>query len=158
MDPLATAGDFLSALDEGHRPLFELMMRKALSLGYKMSRDKTRCPSYSFSSRKYGTTILRVIDDGKRRYIRLKFFGSASYPPAFEAALKRTIEEYDFKYTGCYGCGSCATPIGYRIEYPDGREYFRCGRELVEIFDIDEAAARDAERLMEEQTAYFEGR
>ncbi len=44
----------------------------------------------------------------------------------------------------------------YRIAYDDGRVYFRCGLELIEILDIDGAIAAEVVRLIGEQATYYE--
>lgn len=74
----------------------------------------------------------------------------------FQNAIKNVIEEYDSKYTGCYGCGRCERKLeGYTYIYQDGRQVFRCGRELVPIYDYDEASIEEIKKLMNEQDEFY---
>lgn len=148
--------DVLQSQSPESQQTYRAIVRRALDLGYRVRKDKTKTPSYSLYSPEFRQTVLRVTDDGKRVSLRLKFFGVEVYPRRLEEALKRTIEEYDFRYTGCYGCGRCtAEPLGYTISYEDGRRYFRCGFELIAIHDLDEELGKEIEVIVEEQTRYW---
>lgn len=39
--------------------------------------------------------------------LRLQFFAATEYTEIFERGIKNVIEDFDGKYTGCYGCGKC---------------------------------------------------
>lgn len=151
--------DILHKVSDEEARRYRRLAEKALSLGYRVQKDRTKTPSYSFVSRRYRQTLLRLVDDGKKVGMRIKFYGVRGYSEVFQEALKRTIEEYDFRYTGCYGCGRCQNgPLGYTVDYPDGRRYFRCGQELIEFQVLDDATLIEAERLMEGQTQDWEER
>ena len=155
----ANYDELIQKLGDKQQAAFLAIAAKAVSLGYKPRKDRTKTPAYSFVSGKYRQTILRIIDDGKRVFIRIKFYGAPRWSEEFDQALKRTIEESNFRYTGCYGCGRCpGAPVGYHIRYDDGRQYFRCGMELIEFHDLDDSTLGEAERLLELQTGYWEAR
>jgi hypothetical protein len=62
---------------------------------------------------------------------------------------------YDFRYTGCYGCGKCDGTRGYHYRYPDGREFYRCGSELIEIDDIRGVPVGELLALFKAQHGYY---
>lgn len=87
--------------------------------------------------------------------MRLKFFAAGTYSRFFEDALKATIEEYDFRYTGCYGCEKCDGTRGYTIRYPEGRKYFRCGLELIDLPGLSAAELPELLALFRRQHEFF---
>jgi hypothetical protein len=87
--------------------------------------------------------------------LRIKFFASPAYSNFFQEAIRATIEEYDYKYIGCYGCGDCNGTQGYWYRYPDGREYYRCGKELIEIFDTRNMPLEELLDLLKRQHEFF---
>lgn len=149
--------DVLHGQNDETQQIYRTVVQRALDLGYRVLKDRTKTPSYSLYSPQFRQTILRVTDDGKKVSLRLKFFGVTGYSRRLDAALKRTIEQYDFRYTGCYGCGRCtAETLGYTISYEDGRSYFRCGFELIEIHDLNPELGKEIEGVVEEQTRYWQ--
>lgn len=125
--------DFLSLLTPADLPVFTAAAEYAFSLGYRAKRDQTKDLNYSFMHRQVKPLIMRFSILRGQPVIRLKFFAASHYSRFFEDALKATIEEYNFRYTGCYDCEKCDGTRGYIIRYPEGREYFRCGLELIEL-------------------------
>lgn len=149
--------DVLHSQTEETQQIYRTIVQRALDLGYRVRKDRTKTPSYSLYSPKFRQTILRVTDDGKKVSLRLKFYGAKGYSRRLDQALKRTIEEYDFRYTGCYGCGRCVgEPLGYQIAYEDGRREFRCGFELIEILGLDPELGKEIEGVVEAQTRYWQ--
>jgi hypothetical protein len=65
------------------------------------------------------------------------------------------IEEFGGKYTGCYGCGRCDGTEGYTFVYPDGRQVFRCGSELISVFDFGEKDIPEIKNLMKVQDDFY---
>ena len=110
--------DFFAALNETQVPLFSTIAEYAFGLGYRARRDKTKDLNYSFLHRGVKPLILRFSILKGQPVVRLKFFAATQYSRFFEDALKATIEEYDFRYTGCYGCEKCDGSQGYTIRYP----------------------------------------
>ena len=125
--------EFFAALNPSEKTLFSAIAESAFSLGYRVRRDQTKDLNYSFLHRQVRPLILRFSILKGRAVVRLKFFAASQYSAFFADALKATIEEYDFRYTGCYGCEKCDGSRGYTIRYLDGRDYFRCGLELIEL-------------------------
>jgi hypothetical protein len=147
--------DYLDALASDEKTIFSAIANYTFSLGYKAKRDKTRSIGYTFTHRKVKKHILRFSLDRGKPILRLKFFASHTYSGFFHEAIKSTIEEYDFKYTGCYGCGNCDGTQGYIYQYPDGREYYRCGTELIEISDIRNVPLAEILELIKKQHEYY---
>lgn len=128
--------DYLAALPTDERAIFSAIAQYAFGLGYRAKKDRTGARGYTFTHSRVKKPILRFTTGKGRPILRLKFFAARAYSRFFQEAIRATIEEYDFKYTGCYGCGRCDGTQGYTYRYPDGREYYRCGAELIEIFDV----------------------
>jgi hypothetical protein len=147
--------DYFATLADDERTIFSAIARYAFSLGYKARRDKTRTPGYSFTHNKVKKQILRFSSSRGKPVLKLKFFASPRYSKFFQEAIRRVIEEYDYKYTGCYGCGNCDGTQGYRYQYPDGREYYRCGTELIEITDIQNIPLAEMLELFKKQHDFY---
>ena len=128
--------DYFAILTDAERRVFLASSENAYQLGYRAKRDKTRSISYTFTHRKVKKTLLRFAVSRDRPILKIRFCASQRYSTFFHEAIRKTIEEYNFKYTGCYECGNCDGTEGYWYEYPDDRKYFRCGIELIEIDDI----------------------
>jgi len=128
--------DYFALVDIDEKGILLNIAKYAYSLGYKAKREKTKSIGYTFAHNKVKKQILRFVNHNGRPIIKLKFFASTQYSLFFSEAIRTVIEEYDYKYTGCYGCGKCDGTQGYHFKYSDGREYFRCGIELIEITDI----------------------
>jgi len=147
--------DYLDALAADERTILSAIASYAFGLGYKAKKDKTRSLGYTFKHSRIKKQILRFSSNKGEPIIRLKFFASPTYSSFFHEAIKFTIEEYDFKYTGCYGCGNCNGTQGYRYKYPDGREYYRCGTELIEISDVRKVPLGELLDLFKKQHEYY---
>ncbi len=128
----------------------------ACELGYSPKRDKSRSISYTFHHPKVKKTILRFVTRQGRPVLSMKFFSSKEYSEFFHQTIRAAIEEYDYKYTGCYGCDNhCNKTDGYRYRYPDGREYYRCGTELIEIQDFTRAPLEETLALLKRQHEFY---
>lgn len=162
--------DFLSHIDQNYHALFLELADYAISLGYTPIRNKTQDFSIDFRKNKTRKTILKMEEKEQKhdgyRYgernvpgLRLKFYASKEYSDTFRKGIQRVIEDFDGKYTGCYGCGRCkGEPQGYIYEYQDGRRVFRCGSELVSVFNFTPDHIQEMEKLLKEQDQYFSGR
>lgn len=128
--------DYFAILTDAERRVFLAITESAHQLGYRAKRDKTRSLSYTFTHRKVKKTLLRFATNRDKPILKIRFCATQQYSTFFHEAIRKTIEEYNFKYTGCYGCGNCDGTEGYWYQYPDGRKVFRCGTELIEIDDI----------------------
>lgn len=147
--------DYLDALTIEEREIFSAVASYAFSLGYRAKKDKTKTLGYTFIHSRVKKQILRFSFNRGQPIIRLKFFASPIYSDFFQEAIKHTIEEYDFKYTGCYGCGNCDGTHGYQYRYPDGREYYRCGTELIELSQIRDVPLDGLLDLLRKQHEYY---
>jgi hypothetical protein len=147
--------DYLAALAPDERAVCSAIARYAFDLGYKAKKDKTNALGYTFTHSQIKKTILRLTSNRGRPVLRLKFFAARTYSQFFHEAIRSTIEEYGFRYTGCYGCGTCDGTQGYRYNYADGREYYRCGSELIEIGEIRHVPLAELLELFRRQHEYY---
>lgn len=149
--------DFYDGMDESLKEMFEKLQSTCTQLGYKIKKDKVKHIAYSFVSSKYKNGIMRFVKDNNCIYLKVKFFGVEDYGDEFEKSLKHTIEEFNFKYTGCYGCGKCkGAREGYIIKYDNGKKYFRCGSEYIDIYDLSSIPTGVIQNIITKQTDYFE--
>ena len=153
--------EFYNKLPENELELYKELAKMAIKLGYNPKKTSKTSFSLNFSSNKTKKTILRfIVDINKHRtliYWKLKFYANKKYSQIFEKSLKDTIEEFNYKYVGCYGCGKCKNEkFGYNIQYEDGRKYFRCGFELIDIKIISKELVKEAVKMMEIQHDAFE--
>jgi len=147
--------DLFAFLSDTEARVFKAIAVHANSLGYRPKRDKTAAPSYSFVHPKIRRHILRFTLNRGKPILKLKYYAAPEYSTFFHEAIRTTIEEYDYRYTGCYGCGKCDETEGYRYRYQDGREYFRCGTELIELTDIASLPLTETLNLLEKQHYFF---
>lgn len=159
--------EYVALIPERFSKLFIELAEYAIYLGYNPIRNKTQDLTIDFKKNKYKAIIMKIgLKEGRHDGfgcgerdnpdLRLRFFASDSYSTIFQNAIKNVIEEFDGKYTGCYGCGRCEGQLeGYTYVYPDRREVFRCGRELVPIYDYDEASIEEIKELMNEQDEFY---
>lgn len=153
---------FLDSINNDYYHMFLDLAQYAVSLGYTPRRNKTQNFSIDFKKSRYKTSIMKmeVIEqkNGKRSTpgLRLKFYASTDYSQIFRNGIKNVIEEFDGKYTGCYGCGRCTNQLeGYTFVYSNGRKVFRCGRELISIFDFSTEDIKEIKELIKRQDEFF---
>lgn len=147
--------DYFETLTEMEKPVFSAMAEFAFQLGYKAKRDKSKTLSYTFTHRNVKKYILRFSSEKGKPIIKLKFFASKQYSEFFQEAIRTVIEEYEYKYTGCYGCGECGGTQGYTYKYPDGRGYYRCGKELIDLIDIPKIPLSEMFALFKTQHDFY---
>ena len=147
--------DYYAILTDDERRVFSAIAEYAFGLGYNAKKDKVQAIGYSFTHSKVKKQILRFTSSNGKPILRIKFFASPTYSNFFQEAIRTTIEEYDYKYTGCYGCGECNGTHGYQYKYSDDREYYRCGKELIEIFDTRDMPLRELVELLKRQHEFF---
>jgi len=147
--------DYLAALSMTEQTTFSAIAEFAASLGYMPKQDKSKTLSYTFIHRKQKKTILRFSSNRGRPVIKVRYSASPEYSAFFHEAVRTVIEEYDYRYTGCYaGCDKCDGTQGYTYRYPDGRQYFRCGLELIDLEDIPSIPLPELFRLLESQHTF----
>jgi hypothetical protein len=155
--------DFLQVIGEDYRQMFKELSEFVMKNGYNPSRNKTQDLTIDFKNNQTKKTIMKFEQfeqkhDGlqyKERLVpglRIKFYANKSYSKIFQDAVKRVIEAFDGKYTGCYGCGRCQNkPQGYVYIYPDGKKVFRCGFELLSIFNFSNSDLPEIKLLLQNQ-------
>lgn len=158
--------EYLKQINEQYYAMFKDLAFYCDSLGYRPVRNKTQMISIDFKNTTSGKSIMKMdtlegrhdgfaYGERNRPGLRLKFFATKEYSKIFQNAVKRVIEDFDGKYTGCYGCGRCkGNPQGYVYVYPDGKTVFRCGSELLCIFDF-ENSIEEIKLLLKNQAEYY---
>lgn len=147
--------DYFAILTDVERKVFSTIAEHAFSWGYKAKKDKVNAIGYTFTHSKVKNQILRFTSSKEKPILRIKFFASPAYSGFFHEAIRAAIEEYDYRGTGCFGCGSCDGTHGYRYKYSDGREYYRCGKELIEIYNTSNLPLEELLELLKKQHEYF---
>lgn len=144
---------FYELLNETKEKLiFYEIINLLLELGYTPIKCKTKDFCLDFYNSKYKQKIAKL----RKNEIKLKFYACEEYSVKFSKTIKNVIEEFNGKYTGCYGCGKCKGSLrGYTYIYPDGRNVFRCGSELIAIPDITEEDLDEIKQLINVQHKFF---
>lgn len=160
---------FIFINNEQYKTMFLELAEYAISLGYKPVRNKTKDISIDFRKNKIKKTIMKMEAKeqkhdgnkcGERNIpgLRLRFFAAKDYSDIFKYGIQHVIEEFEGKYTGCYGCGKCNGTEGYTFFYPDGRQVYRCGGELISVFDFAEKNLPEIKLLLKTQADYYKER
>jgi hypothetical protein len=141
--------------------MFQELAEYAISLGYTPKKTTSKDFVLDFSKSKVKRTIMKleIHDNAKKENppgLRLKFFANKEYSDIFQRGIQRVIEEYDGRYTGCYGCGKCKGHLdGYTYIYPDGKRVFRCGGELIAIHGFGLHNVSEIKNLIKVQDEFF---
>jgi hypothetical protein len=158
--------ELLSNIDVKYKDMFLELAEYAISLGYNPIRNKTSDITIDFRKNKVKKTILKLETKEQKHAgykcnernipgLRLRFFAAKEYSNIFKDGIKNVIEEFEGKYTGCYGCGRCDGTEGYNYIYSDGRQVYRCGSELISVFDFTEKDIPEIKKLLKIQDHYY---
>ncbi len=153
--------DFISELPELYREMFKDIADYTISLGYTPKKTKSKDFALDFSKSKVKRTILKmeIHDNAKKESapgLRLKFYASKNYSDIFKLGVQKVVEEFNGKYTGCYGCGRCKGELeGYIFTYIDGSSVFRCGNELIAIHNFSSNNVPEIKSLLKVQDEFF---
>ncbi|MBN2535150.1 MAG: hypothetical protein JXB88_19870 [Spirochaetales bacterium] len=148
--------DYCALLSNEEEVLYNKIYTHIRTLGYRPGKEKKKSISYNFIHKTVKSSVIKFSSERDVPFLKLKFFAAKDYSEYFRKALRRTIEEFNFKYTGCYKCGRCQnTPQGYTISYNDGRTFFRCGYELIELYNIDDNLVCEINNLITIQHEYY---
>jgi hypothetical protein len=153
--------EFLNQIDTEYRDMFRELAEFAIKLGYKPQKTKTKLPGVIFFNRMTKQSILRLesnadSDINNGAGIRLKFYATETYSQMFRNSIKKVIEEFNGRYTACYGCGKCKSGIqGYSYVYDDGKTVFRCGTELISLQGFEKKHIEEIKTLLFTQAEYF---
>ena len=153
--------DFIAELPESYRDMFQEIAEYAISFGYTPKKTKSKDFALDFSKSKVMRTIMKmeVHDNAIKNNLpglRLKFYANKEYSDIFKQGIQRVIEEFDARYTGCYGCGKCKGELeGYTYTYPDGKNVFRCGGELIAIHGFSPKDIPEIKVLIQGQDEFF---
>lgn len=134
------------------KELFNKLYEKSQELDLKISRSKTKDIIYVFVDPNTKRRVMKfTFDKEMNPMVHLRFNMAGNYSNFFDEAIRLTIEEFSYKYTGCYGCGSCDGTDGYTYVYEDGRTYYRCPNELIELFNLSMNQYDEVVHLLENQ-------
>lgn len=153
--------DFIYELPDSYQEMFQDIAEYSISLGYTPKKTKSKDFVLDFSKSKVKRTIMKmeIHDNGIKQNgpgLRLKFYANKDYSSIFKQGVQRVIEEFDGKYTGCYGCGRCKSELeGYTYIYDDGKEVFRCGGELIAIHNFSPINISEIKTLIKVQDEFF---
>ena len=147
--------ELFAVISPAEKEKLTVIAETAISLGYKVKKDAAKTLGYTFSHRKIKRRVLRFTLSRGKPVLKLSFFAAPEYSRYFDMAIKTVLEEFDFRYTGCYGCAKCDGSEGYRVTYPDGRSYFRCGSELIDLPDIENLPLTECLHLLRAQHEYY---
>ena len=126
------------------------------ALGYKVKRAKTKDINYVFTNSKTKEHMLKFSYIDNKPILKMKYYASSNYSDFFHEGVKNAIEEFNFKYTGCYKCGKCKDVLqGYTYDYPEEKKYFRCGRELIELPPLTKNIVPEILHLLKKQHEYY---
>jgi len=155
--------EFLEAIPAQYHAIFSELAEYADALGYTPKRNKTKQLSFDFVKSKVKKTVMKMeVHDNSIESrppgLRFKFYASDDYSNIFKDGIKRVIEEFEGKYTGCYGCGQCNGSEGYTYVYPDGKRIFRCGTELIAVYNWNEGHLDEMKRLLKVQDDFWMNR
>lgn len=154
--------NLIQALPENEREVYREIAEYAVSLGYTPKKLKPDGRYVAFSKNKVGRTIMKISAgynectgaDGIPG-LYLNFYANKTYSEVFQEGVKKVVEHFGGKYTGCYGCGKCDGTYGYIYTYPDGKEIYKCGFELVELPPINASHVTEIQELLKVQDEFF---
>jgi len=152
---------FIIELQESYQQMFLDLAKYTISLGYTPKKTKSKDFVLDFSKSKVKRTLLKmeIHDNGQKINgpgLRLKFYANEDYSDIFKKGVQKVIEEFDGKYTGCYGCGRCTGKLeGYTYTYSHGANVFRCGNELIAIHDFSPQNMTEIKALLKVQDDFF---
>lgn len=128
----------------------------AAQLGYKPKKAKTQALNFVFNNNKTKKHIMKFSIEKGNPVLKMKFYATAAYSHIFRESLRAVVEEFNYKYTGCYNCGKCKDKLeGYEYSYEDGRTYFRCGGELISLLPITDKEVPEIKKLLHAQHEYY---
>lgn len=144
--------EFYNYTSGDERHLFNEIADQLVELG----RAKTKDVNYVFTNSKTPKNVLKFSIEKGKPILKMKFFASSDYSNFFHECIRKTVEEFNFRYTGCYNCGRCKDKLeGYEYTYADGRKYFRCGTELISIYGISLSEVDEVIRLFKAKHEYY---
>jgi signal recognition particle subunit SEC65 len=149
-------GEFFDSLNSNDKEIYSEVADFVSKLGYKAKRAKTKDINYVFTNTKTKKHLLKFSFNEGKPILKMKYYASINYSNLFNEGIRNVIEEYNFRYTGCYKCGKCkGAPEGYIYEYPDGKRYFRCGSELICLPTIKKENIAEILQLLKAQHEYY---
>jgi hypothetical protein len=149
---IALIETLINTLPEQDKEIYKEIAEFALNLGYKPQKVNKEGFTLDFINNTTRKKILKLAKDD----FRLKFYASDNYSQKFQDGIKKVIEDFGGRYTGCYGCGRCNNGLqGYDYHYSDGKVIFRCGSELISVKGITSEDIPEIKQLMTTQDNYF---
>lgn len=145
--------DFEGLITKDNQYIYKELSEFAISLGYKKIQAKTKDLVFIFLHPQTRERVLKFSYSQKAGFsTHLKYDQTKSYSNFFHEAIRRTIEESNYKYTGCYlNCHKCDGTRGYIYTYKDQRKYFRCYQELIELFDLTKNELTEIKTMLKNQ-------
>ncbi|MFC3746029.1 hypothetical protein [Paenibacillus sp. GCM10012306] len=148
--------EFFQHLSDEDKLLYSKIADQAEKLGYKPRKAKTQALNFVFKNNKTKKHIMKFSIEKEIPVLKMKFYASLEYSYIFHDSVRFAIEEYNYKYTGCYNGGKCLDELeGYQYKYDDGRTYFRCGSELISLPPVTHHELPEILKLLNTQHQYY---
>jgi len=151
-------GKLLAAIPEECRNAYREVAEYTITLGY-IPTIKGAHDSYAdFSKSKVKKTLLKIDTDPHfPPRLAMKFFATHSYSALFQQAVEARLAQFTkFGYgTGCGSCGKCDGTHGYTYTYPDGKQVFLCGRELLDLPSFSADNVSEVKEALRRQDELF---
>ena len=159
----------ISKMNDEDKIIYRPIAEYAAELGYTPKQIKTAggvSEELVFTKSRIKRTLLRIhptkqatptkiLQTGKAGF-KLFFCATPQYSEPFQEGIKRVIEAYDGKYTGCSRCGRCkGESEGYTYVYPDGKMVFRCGGVLIALHTISKENIEEIRTMMKTQDDFW---
>ena len=150
----------ISEMSVDEKEIYRQIAEFAVELGYTPKPIKTAqgiSNKLSFKKAKISRTLLKINPGHQNQKLALVFYATPTYSDVFQEGIKRVIEEFDGRYTGCYSkCKrKCDKPQGYTYVYPDGKTVFRCGGEYIELSLIKAEHVNEIKSMMKAQDDFW---
>lgn len=151
--------EFFVLLDDEDKVIYAQIADYVIHLGYKPRKAKTQAINYVFTNNKTKRHLLKFSIEEGIPHLKMKFYATKKYSLIFHEGVRAVVEEFNYKYTGCYKCGKCKDTLdGYEYTYPDGRRFFRCGSELISLPRFTQSDIPEILELIEKQHIYYVSR
>jgi len=139
----------VAKINPEEREAYRAIAQYAVELGYmpkQVLRSGKKSDDLDFKKNKVKRKLMQLRATDGNLKIKMVFCAT---PDCFEY-LQAETEFYEGKnFFGCGGCGRCkGEPQGYTHTYPDGKTVFRCGAELVHMWDLDAVKHLDEIKTM----------
>jgi len=127
----------VAKINHDERDAYRAIAEYAVELGYmpkQVLRSGKKSNDLDFKKSKIKRKLMQMRANDTNLKLKLVFYAAQDY----EKFIKPEIRFYGEGSIPCCGCGKCkGEPQVYTYTLPDGRAAFRCGGELVHMWDLN---------------------